>query len=260
MSSNGTGVRYGAVRAARKLAGAAVDLVWPPRSLLSEAVLDAPGRIEPTLWRELRFLGPPWCARCGYPFDAEAPPDAMCGACAVDPPHFDAARAALAYDDHARRLVLDLKRHGRRDGLPTFASWMCAAAGEQIAEADVLVPTPLHWTRLVQRTFNQAAWLAQAVGRARGRPVGLDLLDRPRMRRSQAGLTADQRWRNAAGAYAVPDAKRAQVAGKRVVLVDDVFTTGATLAACALALRRAGAVEINAVTLARVVRPVDVAI
>jgi len=260
MSSNGADLRYGAVRAVRKMAGAAIDLVWPQRSLLTEAVLDAPGRIEPELWRELRFLGPPWCARCGFPFDAEAPPDAVCGACAVDPPHFDAARAALAYDDHARRLVLDLKRHGRRDGLPTFASWMCAAAGDLVAEADVLAPAPLHWTRLAQRTFNQAAWLAQALGRASGRPVALDLIVRSRMRRSQAGLTADQRRRNAAGAYSVPERKRAQAAGKRILLVDDVFTTGATLAACALALRRAGAAEINAVTLARVVRPADVAI
>ena len=251
---------YGALRALRKLAAVAVDLIWPPQSLLSDATVDAPGRIEAELWRELRFLGPPWCARCGFPFEAEAPEDAVCGACALHAFAFQSARAALAYDDHARRLVLDLKRRGRRDGLATFATWMHAAAGGLVDGADALVPVPLHWTRRAQRTFNQAEWLAAALARASARPLAPTLLVRRHMRKSQAGLGPAQRRRNAAGLYLVPERKRAEVAGKRILLVDDVFTTGATLDACARALRRAGAARVDAIALARVVRPVGVAI
>ncbi|MBU6372000.1 MAG: ComF family protein [Alphaproteobacteria bacterium] len=264
MASGPVHPAYGAVSALRKLASAAIDLVWPPRSLLSDVLVDAPGRIEPALWAELRFLGPPWCARCGFPFETPLAPGAWCAACLAAPPPFDWACAALAYDDHARRLVLEMKRQGRRDGLPTFAAWMRAAAGPALAAADVLVPVPLHWTRLARRGFNQAAWLAQALAKAPGsaaqRPVLLEGLVRHRMRRSQAGLSATGRRRNAAGAYAAPERARAALEGRRVVLIDDVYTTGATLAACARALRRAGAAEIGALTLARVVRPVAVAI
>lgn len=260
MSSDPIHPAYGAVSALRKLAGAAIDLIWPPRSLLSDVLVDAPGRIEPTLWAELRFLGAPWCARCGFPFETPLPPGTACAACLARPPPYDWACAALAYDDHARRLVLEMKRQGRRDGLPTFAAWMRTAGGAALVGADVLVPVPLHWTRLAQRGFNQAAWLAQALGRAAEKPVLLEGMRRSRRRRSQAGLSAEGRRRNAAGAYDVPPRARPRLEGKCVVLIDDVFTTGATLSACARALRRAGAAEIGAVTLARVVRPVEVAI
>lgn len=253
-------VRYGAVRAVRKLASVAIDLVWPPQSLLSDRVVDAPGRIEAELWRELRFLGPPLCARCGFPFEADAPADALCGGCTMQTFQFQCARAVLAYDDHARRLVLDLKRRGRRDGLATFGAWMREAAGDLVDGADALVPVPLHWTRRAWRTFNQAEWLAAALAKAAARPLAPTVLVRKQMRKSQAGLGPAQRRRNAAGIYSVPDHKRDDVAGKRVLLVDDVFTTGATLDACARALRRAGATRVDAITLARVVRPVGVAI
>jgi predicted amidophosphoribosyltransferase len=97
------------------------DLIWPPRSLLSEALVDRPGVIEPELWGELTFLGAPQCTRCGFPLQEERGAPTLCGACNGRKPAYDSARAALAYDDHARRLVLDLKRGGRRDGLPVFA-------------------------------------------------------------------------------------------------------------------------------------------
>ncbi len=233
------------------------DLIWPPRSLLSEAILTRPGAIEPELWSRLTFLSAPCCFRCGFPFENDAGEEAVCGACAADEPVYHRARAAVSYDDASRQLVLDLKHAGRRDGLPTFAAWMGHAAGPLLQEADLIAPVPLHWTRLARRRFNQAAWLAQALGRAHRKRVAYAALARVKRRPSQAGMNADQRRRNVAGAFQVRPTSRKLVEGKAILLVDDVFTTGATVEACARALKRAGAARTDVITLARVVRPVD---
>ncbi|MET0181862.1 MAG: ComF family protein [Caulobacterales bacterium] len=240
----------------RGLLARASDFIWPPRSLLSDTIVTRPGAIEPALWAELQFLTDPLCFRCGFPLPEEVGSQAVCGACAADPPAYDRARSALVYDDHARRMILDLKRAGRRDGLTVFASWMNAAARPLLEEADVIAPAPMHWTRLAARSFNQAAWLAQALSRQTGKPWSPDILIRHKRRRSQEGLSAQERRRNVGGAIKA----RGKLADQTVVVIDDVLTTGATAEACARALRKTGAARVHVVTLARVVRPLDVLI
>jgi ComF family protein len=235
----------------------AVDLVWPPRSLLSEAIVTRPGAVEPELWSRLTFLSDPCCFRCGFPFETDAGPQAVCAACAAHAPAYDRARAALAYDELSRALALDLKHGARRDGLAPFAAWMAHAAGPLLIEADVIVPVPLHWTRLASRRFNQAAWLAQALARAYRKKIAYAALRRVKRRASQAGMNAAQRRRNVAGAFRVSSGGRARIEGMTVLLVDDVFTTGATAEACARALKRGGAAQTDVITLMRVVRPAD---
>lgn len=239
----------------RSLGSRLADLIWPPRSLLSRRRVDRPGVIEAELWRELRFLGSPCCRRCGFPFELAVEDGTDCPVCVADPPVYDSARAALAYDDHARRLVLDLKRSGRRDGLPVFAQWMARAGADFLREADLIVPTPLHWRRLQQRKFNQAIWLAQALARVADKPCAVDVLRRVKRGRSQEGASASQRVQNVQGAFAVSSHKRASIEARTIVLVDDVLTTGATAEACTRALKRAKAAKVYVLTLARVVRP-----
>jgi ComF family protein len=177
---------------------------------------------------------------------------AICGACASRPPSWDRARSVFRYDRHSRRLVLMLK-HGDQTHLSgTFGRWMNRAGNEVLAEAELLVPVPLHWTRLFGRRFNQAALLAQAIHAAGGPPVGADWLVRRRRTPSQGTMGPAARARNVRGAFALRRGR--SVEGKRVVLIDDVLTTGATAEECARILQREGAASVGVLVLARALR------
>lgn len=232
-----------------------LDVVFPPRCGNCGNFTESHGRLCAECWSALTFLSAPWCAACGYPFAYEmADADALCAACMQHKPHYDGHRSMLKFDEHSKKLVHDLKYHDKPLLLPLFGEWLMRAGSEWIDEEDILIlPVPLHFLRLIKRRYNQAALLAKALARCSHQPLLPDGLKRIKRRPPQAGLSREQRLKNMRGVFAVNPRRKAQIAGKTILLVDDVMTTGATLNACAKTLKKAGASRVFAVTIARTV-------
>ncbi len=238
---------------------AALDLLLPPSCLTCDAPVRAPGQFCATCFGKARFITEPFCNRCGLPFTHQgaAGSTRVCEHCHVSPPEYDRARAALLYGDHAKRLILPLK-HGDRVELARQLAPMLARAGAGLLrEADLLVPVPLHRGRLFSRRYNQAALLAQALARRAGVACLVDGLERHRATKALGELGARARAAQLEGAIAVPPSRAEAIAGKRVVLIDDVLTTGATAGQCTRALRYAGAAAVDVLVIARVADPRD---
>lgn len=235
-----------------RIGRAVVDGVLPPRCLACGELVGEPDALCGRCWGGITFFAPPWCMACGLPFPHPMGEEALCGACAGERRSWDRARAVLRYDKNSRRLVLGLK-HGDRTHLAgAFGRWMHRAGSEVLADADILVPVPLHWTRLFQRRYNQAALLAHAIRSAGGPEVAADWLVRRRRTPAQGHLGPAARERNVRSAFAMRAG--CNVDGKRVVIVDDVITTGATVEECARVLKGAGAASIGILVLARALR------
>ncbi|MEP1143206.1 MAG: ComF family protein [Henriciella sp.] len=247
-------------RSARAGLRSIANFVWPHRSIVTGERHGGDGPLTPEDFAKINFLNGSGCRTCGMPLEIDLGEDSQCGACAAKAPKWDQARAAIAYDDVSRQAILELKHAGRRDGLKAMTNWMALAGRDLIPETDWLVPVPLHYQRLATRGFNQAAWLAQGVARNTGTLALVDGLSRKRNTPSQGGLTARQRRRNVAGAFEVRASRQGRIKGSTVTLVDDVLTTGSTLAACTKALKKAGAARVNVLVLARVVREADLTI
>lgn len=245
----------GKARRRNRMTSALAGVIWPQRSLISHRELAGPGALEPELWSKLRFLSEPLCARCGMQFEIAVEEGQVCAACIADPPAYDRARAAVMYGDVSRDLVLGLKYQGRRDGLAVLSGWMAGAGAELLAQADLIVPVPLHYFRLVRRGFNQSGWLAAGLSRSSGVRLSVDALKRVKATPIQGGLSADARRRNVQGAFRVRSSRKGLVKDKRILLIDDVLTTGATAEACARTLKRAGAACVDVLALARVAGP-----
>ncbi|MGH7308858.1 MAG: ComF family protein [Candidatus Rokuibacteriota bacterium] len=233
---------------------AALDLLYPALCPVCQAQL-GPDRRDPLCggcWARIARLQPPYCILCGVPAAGEASlaPSAPCLACRSDPPLFDYARAAAPYVDPLRSAVHAFKFHGKRALARPLADLVIEQCARSLPGlADALVPVPLAPVRERERGFNQAALLAERVGRALARPVRTRWLGRARSTRPQSELAADERRRNVRGAFRATPA----VAGCHVLVIDDVLTTGATVAECAHALRAAGARIVGVLTVARVV-------
>ena len=235
-----------------------LDAVLPPLCLGCNEIVGTSGSLCPTCWQGFTFIAAPHCARCGYPFAEDLGGDALCGGCLAHPPRYHRARAALVYDTETRRLVLPFKHGDRTDIARACGGWMARAGAELLTSADLVAPVPLHWRRLLTRRYNQANLLARVVVRAAGTGAPRllpDLLRRRRWTGSQTGLRAKERRSNVRHAFDVHPKWQEAARGAKVVLVDDVLTTGATVEACARALERIGVGQVDVLTLARVVRP-----
>lgn len=234
-----------------------LDFVFPPLCAACRAPVTEAHNFCARCWAGITFLSNPMCTVCGFPFEFDSGPETLCAACRQRLPAFDVARSLMGYDDASRDPILALKRADRLDLVPAFARWAFAAGRELVRDADVIVPVPLHRRRLWHRRFNQAALIARAIGRLARKPVFCLALVRTRATPSQGDMpSAAARRRNVRGAFRVPPAHAGDLRGKCVLLIDDVFTTGSTIEACARALKRAGAARVLVLTLARVVRPV----
>lgn len=232
----------------KRITGDLLDLIFPPMTLDGAHALA--GGLSAETWSRITFIDDPACLGCGAPFEYEL--GVRCAACLAKPRAFDAARAACLYDETSREPILKLKHSDRTDLAPLFARWLSRAARELLAEADAIAPVPLHPSRLLSRRYNQAAEIARPLARLNGVAYLPDALVRRRATDTQGGKSGVGRRRNVAGAFEVPSGRARLVSGKRILLVDDVLTTGATAEGCARALKAAGALRVDVAVVARV--------
>lgn len=230
-----------------------IGIVYPPTCIACQAATGEAQALCPACWRGIGFIERPYCERLGTPFPIDLGAGLLSPAAIADPPVFARARAVCRFEGTARELVHRLKYGDRVELSLTLGRMMVQAGRELAAEADLVLPVPLHRTRLWRRRFNQAAALARTISRETGLPLVTTALTRIRRTRQQVGLTRAQRADNLQGAFQVSAAARGQIEGRRVLLIDDVLTTGATVNAASRALLRAGASAVDVLTFARVV-------
>lgn len=239
---------------ARDLAGRALNVVLPPRCVVTGDAVERQGMVTADAWAALQFISDPFCEMCGFPFEFEVEKGSLCTGCLSRPPPFEMARSALKYNDASRDMILGFKHADKTHNVRAFVPWLTRAGAEMLAQADVIVPVPLHRRRLLLRRYNQAALIAGALSRESGVAHIPDCMTRVRATKSQGHLRAKERHINVKRAFAVSERHADAVRGKAVVLIDDVYTTGATVKECAKALLKAGAGRVFVLTLARVVR------
>ena len=239
-------------RLARHMGSGLLDFVLPPVCPVCRKPIDRPHALCPQCWGRLRPIERPYCERLGIPFGYDLGPGALSAEAIASPPVYDRARAAVLFEDVARDLVHGLKFHDRTELARPIGRMTARAGRELTVDADVIVPMPLHRSRLFTRKFNQAALIAHVVAAECGLPVDVGSLARIRATLPQVGLSEGEREANVRGAFRVAEAARAAIAARRVVLIDDVLTTGATVSAATRALKRAGAARIDVLTFARV--------
>lgn len=229
------------------------NVLLPPTCLGCHEITERQGSLCPKCWNRVRFIERPYCEALGTPFSINHGDGALSGDALADPPPFRRLRAVAAYGDVSRKLVQALKYNDRTDLSPWMAAWMQRAGHELLADAGVIVPVPLHPVRYLTRRFNQAAELGRQLAAFSGVPFDPAILQRTRRTRQQVGLGVNERLDNVRGAFSVPEEMRSRLAGKSVLLVDDVYTTGATVKAATKVLKRAGAAHVDVLVFARVV-------
>ncbi|MDQ6432720.1 ComF family protein [Mesorhizobium sp. LHD-90] len=227
-------------------------VLFPPVCAGCGRQVGEPGSLCGRCWPKLRFLDRPWCPVMGTPFAQDMGENFLSAEAIANPPPFARARAAVIYSGVARQMVQRLKYNDRTDLAPWMARWMVRAGFELLPDADLIVPVPLHRGRFFRRRFNQSAELARAIGRATGTAFEPEAVVRIKVTRQQVGLGHKEREENVRAAFAVPVGSRERIRGRRILLVDDVYTTGATVAAVTRVLRKGGACAVDVLTFARV--------
>lgn len=235
---------------ARRLTG---TVLFPDPCIGCGRHVSRAGGLCPDCWQNIDFIDNPCCAITGAPFSHDFGDNIVSAEAIANPPDYDRARAVCVHDAIGRDLVTSLKYGNRLDVAPAMAGWMVRAGAELIDQADIVVPVPLHRFRLWQRRYNQSAELARAIARKTDLPLADQALIRRKHTKPQVGLTAAQRKTNVAGVFKVPQHAKIMVAGRSVLIVDDVLTTGATINAAARALKKAGAEQVLVLTFSRVV-------
>lgn len=225
----------------------------PPRCPITNEEIIDPETLQGHAWSKLHFIDDPLCRQCGVPYALPYGDEIVCPSCIAEPLAFDAARAALVYDDESHRLIVGFKHSDRTDLAPMFAKLMHRAGKDILRPSSILLPIPLHPTRLFSRRYNQSAILAKALSERNGSTLGLQWLKRTRATPPQKNLSASARRRNVAGIFAL-GIDKSHIKGAHLVLIDDVLTTGATLSSAARVLKQAGAVRVDALVVARVVK------
>jgi ComF family protein len=248
-----------AVNGARAILTAALDLALPRLCAACRAPVEGQG-LCPACWSKLSFISRPYCERLGIPFVFDPGPGILSLEAIADPPAYHRARAAVRFDEISRALVHALKYGDRLDLAPMMGRWLSHAGREILGEADALIPVPLHWRRNWARRFNQSAMLAAAVSATSGVPIAAGALKRVKPTAQQVGLSRAERAANVQGAFRVTPQGKAAIVGRRLVVVDDVLTSGATVEGCARALLRAGAANVDVLVFARVADPVRTSI
>ena len=235
-----------------------LDALLPPRCAVSGEVIEAQGMLSARGWAGLEFIADPYCRICGIPFDytdgVEDQGAMMCMSCMDKPPLFRAARASVMYNDTSRDLILGFKHGDKAELVPVFVQWLMRSGTEFLGEIDYIIPVPLHYLRLVKRRYNQAALLAHGLTKEAGIKTLPLALKRVRSTASQGHLSGKERHDNVKGAFAVDDKHKDMLPKKNVLLIDDVYTSGATIKECTKALKKAGVNGVYVLTLARVAR------
>lgn len=230
---------------------AAADFLYPPACAACGISTGNHRGLCPKCWSGIRFIERPFCEVLGSPFSHDLGAGILSADAIANPPPFDRLRSVATHDRAVRNIVHGLKYRDRTDLAPMMAGWMLRASDGTVAACDAIVPVPLHRLRMLSRKFNQAAELARHLAHLSGKPLLPATLLRVKRTSQQVGLGAKAREDNVRGAFAIAPGREGDVFGKRIVLIDDVYTTGATVDAATRVLRRAGAADITVLTFAR---------